>query len=859
MLQSALQYKEFESERQVPAVKVSSTATRFDDLLTLKDRPSRAALHDVGGSLVGDLRATEIPKYVDNGTIKPLINRSQANIPSYFDGWQAKVEGLAGARMNSIHESKYLASSSPAVAPSAMEQAACSSTGFERPVLFNTQSRSAESSTSDCLTIPHSENDTNSQSVQNRRFLPTKTVAAEQLSPLVASGMPSRITTLFSDDNISSSDPIEHSNAISRARGAEACRNEKLISTSGFKIPESPGFSWPTILPSERDMANRNGAYDETELHSSKADRMTLNDSVSPVKKLCGRCQRLILGPTSMCTKCQQTRDDGRPDSSTENLGMKHLRPVKSLTEVVAFSRKDLCLSCGLEQPCLCHLQESSPHHPGKEFSCKDKRDKGLAIDKSHVEDNMTIPAKHNQATLPGSPVIPETPDLVSEKTYKNGRILIETAKSAAAHQTSSKSLVPQKRPMVRSTASDNDHCFSKKKARIFKPTVKSIAVNVPPTSLYKFPPTPKSGSPFIEHKSRDTSLQAHAETAHRGRSPSLTPHEGIERLEITAQGPDSPAVQSDRTTAQHENVPVVDSATFGASPVSIIPGGKLQQGQLKRHTQKLLKQKSREFDQRVQEFESAEAAIARLRRPVQEIAKPPSQDSSAPGGNSCRAECDAENVTHDGINSHIPVFDTSCNGTSRNEEMVLQVLRNRGVVFEEDCSSGSDVDMPLPKSKTVPKNPLWRPPQSSMDLFLIAPGLNPAHSSFDVERKIKEIEARPPRKKRRRTIKYLRHERGDNVHEEIQRTFHPPIVKTSYNVRAGFGESVELNVVGTGAEQRETTFSDFIGAPARPMAILTTDKQLAFRDGTRDSKGDLPRAREKFLVTNKSVGCMEI
>ena len=204
---------------------------------------------------------------------------------------------------------------------------------------------------------------------------------------------------------------------------------------------------------------------------------------------------------------------------------------------------------------------------------------------------------------------------------------------------------------------------------------------------------------------------------------------------------------------------------------------------------------------------------------------------------------------------------DTDRKWTSEDEKDLLHMLQHKGVIFEDDASSDSDVDVPLPRDKYVTKDPLRRAPQWSKDLFAIDPSLDAKYIPFDVELKRKEIAGRPSRKQRRLNMSYLRTERGDNIHEEVKRTFPPRLVKAFCSETSGLGGSMDENANGTRSEQRsevEMTFKDFIGAFANPMAFLTKDKGLAFRDGTRDAKGDLPRARRKFIVTSRSVACME-
>jgi len=245
-----------------------------------------------------------------------------------------------------------------------------------------------------------------------------------------------------------------------------------------------------------------------------------------------------------------------------------------------------------------------------------------------------------------------------------------------------------------------------------------------------------------------------------------------------------------------------------------------------------------------------AETAIARRRRQAphhnNHIGIAPSIFKNEP----YKTGKDSRIVSATAVGSINSSVQTAREWTSDDEEELVQKLKEKGVIFEEDSSSDSDVETPAPQIALLSTYPLSRPPQSSKDLFAIAPHLHPDYPVFDIEAKRREIANRPPRKQRRHNMSYLRQERGENVHQEVKRTFPIRLVKVSS------GEISELQ--DSLAPEVEMTFSEFIGAPANPMAILTKDKDLAFRDGTRDLKGKLPRARKKFIVSNKSVSNIE-
>ncbi len=670
---------------------------------------------------------------------------------------------------------------------------------------------------------------------------------------------------LLPKDNLapgSSGQPYEGSPCASRE---EAPRTQGLVSVIAPDIPEPPYVSGPTAQCPDNPGANRAEIIHGRELSPKTATQETDSNLVPPVEKLCTQCRRSIIGSSLICTKCREANDSERSCRSEDTGSNERASAVDMSTMAMTGSRKTLCVSGALKE-CQCSIQEPCQDHNGEDLVCEATNIERAPNEKPHLRNGMASPLlKHARNTVPDSPFIPETPELLCDKTSTSFRIPHDgkTKKAANQHEPPNP-LIPQKRPAIRPTVMTNEHCFSKKRLKVYKPVVNALAVKVPPASLNKLPPTPKSDSPRMEHSSRDASVQTRVETVHRETSPSTAPYNRADRIDTAVKGsaPSDACIQ--QATSLQSDISAVEGAQFEDMSFSPYSGRKSRQKRVEKQGYTLLEQQAGGFALKDQEFEQAEGAIARLQRPSQESSQCPTQNPSDlddPEEGSCTLMSDERVVPHHSINLGEDPVETSYNWSLKDEKVLLDALQRRGVMFEEDYASESEGGMPPPRPKPVPKYPLRRRPVSSTDLFLIAPTLNPSRSSFDVERKREEIAARPPRKQKRLNISYLRRQRGENVHEEVRRIFSPRMVKVSSIVTSSIGDSMDENTGDTGTERRaevEMTFSDFIGVPAKPMAILTRHKQLAYRDGTRDAKGYLPRAREKFTVTDRSVACME-
>ena len=639
----------------------------------------------------------------------------------------------------------------------------------------------------------------------------TETQTVRQSSPTDGSALPLAIKKQRPKDYFERKILGRPSDGNCRTSSLRAQKNEALNSTVGFDMPEPPCLLEQTAQPLNVCMPQREEISYSNKTLAPKATHVDRHKSVLPDRKLCLQCRRQVFESTSLCTKCIQMKDDERKsrlevNGSDEHMGFMDLHTMSTIVPPTHVPISPL-------------LNEA-------DVACKNKMTRRALPRKPHSRDDIGSTLTHDHKHLPGSTIVPEIPDVVSEPKDKSLDFLRDgEAKAVADKRRLTKPRVPQKRLALDPLMTDNDHCFNKKKPRIFRPTTKSRATNIGPMQPNQLPPAPKSCSPHFQHCSQE---------AH---------------------------VQKTQAIFSQSKASMANGASYGAERLSPHSRRKSEQCHIKSRSSKLLEQQGKRLARRTEQFEQADAATSRLKTPVQKSGPPPRHDLSIQKEYPCTLERDGNIVSHHTTNLCGGPIEKACNWTLSDEKGLLKTLQNRGVMFENDSSYESDISMPPPQTKPIPKDPLWRRPQSSADVFLLAPGLDANHSSFAIERRRKEIAARPCRKERRMNISYLRQERGDNIHEEVKRTCSPRMVKIFSVIPAEIGDFVDENAEGMGADQPtevEVSFSEFIGAPAKPMPILSKDKQLAFRDGTRDAKGDLPRAREKFIVTSKSVGCME-
>ncbi len=817
---------------------------RVDEFGTIGDAPI-AAPHSRAPPKLNTISATENTNDVTLGTAKTPDNISSANFPSYFRGWQARGYGKV-TKAKSVNGSTEFAPSSPAAAPSVLPRGTHSTT--RTPLSSEETLPSVE--------ILRGDNDICSPSTYLLRghYRPPgpsdleETQAAPQFSPDDALATPWEKKKSASRDNIASINVHKLPNGDHSVSRQQARKAEALVSMNELDIPETPSDVAATAQSAELCEAKQGKSSCSSTSPPREAGQGKSNSVVRPFMKLCSFCQRPILGSTPLCTKCKQTTDDERSRGPDESLGNELVEMVDLPTMSMTGPSTSARIPCiATEAPVACE------NMMGLRKSAKESRT---------LEDVPSPLRICYESPVPGSPVVPETPDFESEKTSTNRDILRnEKGRTDPNHLRATIPLVPQKRRGIAPLASDSDHCFSKKKPRVFKPTTKSIAVNVPLVKPNQPPLASKSGSPHVEHISRNASVQAGVETVHRGTSPCSASFQEPKKNDALPKRSALPDVGRDKAVSEDGIISIFSGTQQKAKPFSPCSSRRTEQWQSEKENLVAFERQVKESVGENQDFEQARSVIGRLQRPDQAKDQLPTQKSSVPGEEPWKLEDDRKVVNNHSTSTRNSVTENTCHWTLKDEKALLEKLQHRGVMFEDDSSSDPEIVVNPPTTRSAPKDPLWRRPRSSSDLFVIAPDLNGNHISIDPARRRREIAARPFRKGRRLNISYLRQERGDNVHEEVGRICPSRMVQVSSTLTYQLPVPLEKIAECSGSEQQtqvEMTFSDFVGVPASPMALLTKDKQLAFRDGTRDSKGGLPRAREKFIVTNRSILCME-
>ena len=799
---------------------------------TIGDAPT-AAPHSRAPPDLNTMLTTENTNDLTLVTAKIPDGISPANLPSLFCGWEARAYGKA-TKADSVNGSR-------GFAPSYLHGATHTTT--RPPQSSKEPLPSVEILRGDTGIFPPSADLLQGHSRDYRPPRPSdpeETQAASQLSADDAVAAPWGRTKSSSCDNIASRNVSELPNGDRSVSKQQAREVDGLVSMSELSIPGTSSDVVAIAQSADHCEAKREKISRSSTSPPREASRGKSSNIVRPFKKLCSLCQRPILGSTSLCTKCKQITDDELPRRPGESLGNGTMEVVDLPTMTMN----------GL---------------PTKEtqVACENMIGRWKPAKESRSQEDVTSPFRIcYESPVPGSPVVPETPDLGLEKTSNSRDILLkEKGRTEPNQLRATIPIVPQKRRGIAPLASDSDHCFSKKRPRIFKPTTKSITINVPFVKPNQPPLTPKTGSPHVEHISRDASVQASVETVHRGTSPCSASFQEPNKNDGQSKRSALPDVGRDQAISEDGNISILNGTQREATPFSPCSSRRTERWQSEKENLVTLEHQVKEFTERNQDFEQAKNAIARLQRRDQAKGQLPTQKSSVPGAELCKLEDDGKVVNNHSTSMSDSVTGNACKWTLKDEKALLEKLQHRGVMFEDDSSSDPEVDIPLPTTKSAPKDPLWRRPQSSSDLFVIAPDLNGNYNSIDPTRRRREIAARPFRKGRRLNISYLRQERGDNIHEEVDRICPSRMVKVSSTLTSELPDPSEKNAECTGSEQRtqvEMTFSDFVGVPASPMALLTKDKQLAFRDGTRDAKGSLPRVREKFIVTNRNISCME-
>ncbi|KAI9841219.1 MAG: hypothetical protein M1830_007892, partial [Pleopsidium flavum] len=160
-------------------------------------------------------------------------------------------------------------------------------------------------------------------------------------------------------------------------------------------------------------------------------------------------------------------------------------------------------------------------------------------------------------------------------------------------------------------------------------------------------------------------------------------------------------------------------------------------------------------------------------------------------------------------------------------------------------------------------------------NLFMGAPELLPVNVFFDAEAKKNEIAKRPSRKETfGKRLANIRKERALCPHRGFHRHLPKPhgnhgeviacdsgeLITTESPKPKGLqdlgpGEEAETDVLGEKFEEScPRSFEELMGVPQSAIPCLA-DNQLAYRDGTRDARGRLPRAKATYKVGRNVAG----
>jgi hypothetical protein len=682
----------------------------------------------------------------------------------------------------------------------------------------------------------------------------TSTPSQLAAMPLVSPSSESASMSLDSSDSTSGNHTITNVSGYpgranqSDSIGRKPRDNKRALIDESITEPEI--VATKDIWKTDPVNSNRANVHQTPDMLRPQNVSIHSTNTALVVKKPCVRCGKLILGTFDSCIKCRQMADHkAHPKASISQSNDNMRDTASSPAKVMDMTNKDYH-----------HGELDDCHNTDKELSRKINDEsiapamgKPPAAVETGVNKISTSDVEFYKNGAPDSPVIPETPEVhvpftsTSLQSQNNTTNITSIPPLPPPQQ-----LIPQKRGPLGSAVTNNEHIFARKKQKTQGALRMPTHVTSSTPNLNKFRPIAGRNLDPVKRNSKDASVQTNPETVERGTSPSRPVDEPAQQ---------SPAPRGRLTSLA--SCPNGIRGMDGANCENVLPkpfsARKSKRPPAWHQKNGISGREAREPPGRPLAYGRPQAAIAAIQFSVHGSDQVAAQEATALEAETTTVK---ERSHSGGYLNPDSIEENPGEGpawTSDDEKALVQKLQKKGVIFEDDCSD-SDVEVPPPQSKCVPKDPLWRRPQSSTDLFLVAPYLKPNYASVDIELKRKEIAARPSKKQRRLKIPYLRHERGSNIHEEVIRSLPPRTVKVrslESSNGAGFGDETVTGALGP-LKETDVTFSDFVGVPENPMIILTKDKQLAFRDGRKDGKGVLPRAREKFIVTNRSVSCME-
>jgi len=197
---------------------------------------------------------------------------------------------------------------------------------------------------------------------------------------------------------------------------------------------------------------------------------------------------------------------------------------------------------------------------------------------------------------------------------------------------------------------------------------------------------------------------------------------------------------------------------------------------------------------------------------------------------------------------------------TPEDERRAMDELQERGVMFESDSDSDSPFEeQPARAHQTRRVDPLWQP-TTSLDLFEIAPSLNPARESTTVSYFPRGRGVKPPKKHVwKNLLAYQCRERRiklGNPHWEVDRKLSPRIVTAVIEQEVDDDRAQTPNPLAIREVEKKTvemSFPEFLGMPREPVVCYgKSKKELAFRDRKNDRDKDFfRRSRAEKRVTD--------
>ena len=448
-----------------------------------------------------------------------------------------------------------------------------------------------------------------------------------------------------------------------------------------------------------------------------------------------------------------------------------------------------------------------------------------------------------SEAVVKSSPSVPETPQLNTEMTPEvDDQPTSEVALPASPEKPLPQPANPLKRPISGSgLEGSDDKMFIKKKARIFKPSSEPRR-----PSLEMSPPQISSPSvadkPFVPPRSNaaiggivakiPVHLEELIELERLRKQVRLLEKSNAAEREAHNEARTLCAQEKDRSDKLSEELRSLDVLHQELRH--------LNEEQQKKGATRLNQGRREQIDDMQDDVARTPQVARRSKIRPNHVRRQSSIDYSAMSEASLQSPLRPREMR-----------------TEREEKKLLRDMEARGIIFESDDDSDDGPGVPPPTPFKPPRDPFWCPPRSSRDLFEVAPQYQQENLLFDLEKKRREIAARPSRKQTFGKVLALSgRERGTvNVYREVERRVPLRIVRVMVA-----DVSEERDPLQDAEQRREVevamSFEEFLGVPENAMLCTTTNGQLAYRDGALDQWGKLRRVPddEKFEVGTKGI-----